>query len=78
MRRLMTMAEVGLGGAEYSMRFPDREQLVLCVSHLAADGHGHHFAVVDEGASMLMSGMAIQCLKDAGLLTVLDDEATHV
>jgi hypothetical protein len=73
MTRLMTLADVGLGGAELKMRFKDREQLVLSVAHLAADGHGHHFAVIDEGHSIMMSRMAIECLQTAGLLPEMEE-----
>lgn len=73
MTRLMTLADVGLGGAEYQMRFENPEQLRACVLHLLEETHGHHFAVVGEGTTLLMSKMAVTCLRDAGLLTVLED-----
>jgi hypothetical protein len=63
-----TLAELGLAGAKYMVKFGEREKLCDCVMHLVSDEHGHHFAVVDEGQTLLMSRMAARCLQDAGLL----------
>ena len=57
-----------LSGCEWVLRYLDKEAIARAVRHLAADGHGHHFAVTDEGTSLACSGMAIDCLRKANQL----------
>jgi hypothetical protein len=69
---MTTVNQLGLGGADRQLRFEDLDQLVRCVTHLIGDRHGHHFAVVDDGHSLILSGMAVECLRDARLLSVME------
>ena len=57
-----------LGGATQGVGFPEVDILGACVQYLIFDGHGHHFAVLDDGTSLWCSEMAIRCLVEAGLL----------
>jgi len=66
--RVTTLAEVGLGGAMAQLRVKDPVVLRDCVLHLLSDEHGHHFAVVGEGETLMMSWMAVNCLRDAELI----------
>lgn len=63
-RDLMMM---GLGGAKLAVTFGDPEdirhaamKLMLC--------HNHHFAVVGEGMTLVMSHLAVECLRRARML----------
>ena len=69
----LSLAQVGLGGAQYQLRISDREVMRACVLHLIDDEHGHHFAVVGEGETLMLSWMATSCLREAGLL----EEGSH-
>lgn len=60
----MTWERLGLGGATQKIAYPSQEACRLAVTQLMADGHGHHFAVVDEGCSLVCSEMATECLLD--------------
>lgn len=50
------------------LRVRDPEVLRACVLHLLDDEHGHHFAVVGEGETLMMSWMAVSCLREAELV----------
>ena len=59
-----TWERLGLSGATLTMPFRTIEECAAAVTFLAADKHGHHFAVVHEGCSIVCSEMAINCLND--------------
>jgi hypothetical protein len=55
-------SQAGLDGAQWKVVYPSQEAAAEAVAFLMRHGHGHHFAVVDEGTSVLMSTMATECL----------------
>lgn len=57
------LASVGLGGAVWSVEFEIRGDAVTAVHHLMWC-HPHHFAVVGEGRTVIMSEMAVDCLHE--------------
>jgi len=54
--------QAGLGGARWRVVYPSQEAAAEAVAYLMSHGHGHHFAVVEEGTAVLMSRMATDCL----------------
>jgi len=54
--------QAGLGGARWRVVYPSPEAAAEAVAYLMSHGHGHHFAVVEEGTAVLMSRMATECL----------------
>jgi hypothetical protein len=52
----------GLGGAEVMVKFRTRGAARLAAAHLMTC-HEHHFAVIGEGQSIVMSKLASQCLQ---------------
>ena len=44
--------------------YPDAEKAAEAVQYLATDGHGHHFAVLNEGLSLSVSKMGVECLRN--------------
>lgn len=59
---------LGLGGARMTLSLPRPGMIREAVAHLMSDGHGHHFAVVGEGDMLVLSEMAVECVRSAGLL----------
>ena len=59
-----TWERLGLGGATQKIAYPSPVACKLAVLQLMSDGHGHHFAVVDEGTTLVCSEMAASCLLD--------------
>ena len=53
---------LGLGGATQKIAYPSQVACKLAVLRLMSDGHGHHFAVVGEGQTLVCSEMAVECL----------------
>lgn len=66
------LADVGLGGADRKITFSNAAECRLQVMQLMADGHGHHFAVVGEGRTLILSPMAVRCLLGC---TWIEDES---
>ena len=57
-----TWEALGLGGAHYRLNFPARGRAQRAVQHLMRC-HPHHFAVVGDGVSVVMSELAVECLR---------------
>jgi hypothetical protein len=55
-----------LGGARCVVS-GEMQQIAEAVCTLVLDGHGHHFAVIDDGRTLLCSRSARECLEKAGL-----------
>jgi hypothetical protein len=63
-RREMEMwNQHGLGGSQWVAAYPSMEAAAEAAAYLAADEHGHHFAVIGEGQNLVVSKMAIECLR---------------
>ena len=62
----------GLGGARFVAEFYSRRKAAEAVSVLMNDGHGHHFAVVGEGHHLVISHMAVECLRRAHKLPLTE------
>ena len=64
MRDEHTWERLGLGGATQKIAYPSPVACKLAVLQLMSDGHGHHFAVIEEGQTLVLSPMAASCLLD--------------
>jgi hypothetical protein len=53
----------GLSGSQWVAAYPSQEKAAEAVAYLAADGHGHHFAVLGEGEHVVVSKMGTECLR---------------
>jgi hypothetical protein len=60
----------GLGGARFMADFYSREKIRAAVAHLLTC-HGHHFAVIGEGHQLVMSHLAVECLRREKLLPLI-------
>jgi len=64
-RREMEMwSQHGLSGSQWVATYPSQEAAAEAVQYLASDGHGHHFAVLGEGASLVISKQGTECLQN--------------
>jgi len=57
-------SRLGLGAAKLQISYPSAEEAVEAVLFLMSHGHGHHFAVVGEGRTLVLSQLAADCLLD--------------
>ncbi len=62
-RREMEMwNQHGLGGAQWVAAYPSQEKAAEAVHYLMTHEHGHHFAVIGEGSSLVVSKLGTECL----------------
>lgn len=63
-----------LGGATEMVSFMDKADMATAVQHLMTC-HEHHFAVLQDGRlELVVSPMAVQCLRQAGFAMINNEE----
>jgi hypothetical protein len=80
-RREMEMwNQHGLGGAQWVASYPSQEKAAEAVQYLMTHEHGHHFAVIGEGQQLVVSKLAIECLRGfhQGMASAAEREANHL